>query len=250
VDITNPANNSTVSGNVNITTNASDDNGVTRVEFYVDGGFVGSDSSSPYSYNWDSASVADGNHAIKAIAFDTIDQSTDDSITVNVDNIAEPPPPPPPGGNAVFSDDFESGLGLWTESGESDWTTKSPEEESVPGHSGGNQVGHADNCDNGCTLTMSSAINLTSYSSATLKFWRFVDRSLDQGEYFRVQVYDGSSWATIAEWTHREGDDDEWNEEQFNITPYLNSAFKVRFVTQQSSSGEDVEVDDVVIEVN
>jgi serine protease len=143
VSITNPSNGATVSGNVNITADASDDNGVDRVEFYVNGGLLGLDSSAPYNFNWDSTSVVDGNHIISVIAFDTIDQIATSSISVEVNNISEPPPPPPPPGNVVFSDDFESGLNNWNETGEGDWTTKSPEEESVPGSSSGNQVAQA-----------------------------------------------------------------------------------------------------------
>jgi serine protease len=250
VSITNPSNGATVSGNVNITADASDDNGVDRVEFYVNGGLLGLDSSAPYNFNWDSTSVVDGNHIISVIAFDTIDQIATSSISVEVNNISEPPPPPPPPGNVVFSDDFESGLNNWNETGEGDWTTKSPEEESVPGSSSGNQVAHADNCDSTCTITLSSSLDLSSYSSATLNLWRFIDKSLDRNEYLRAQVYNDSSWVTIAEWTHRSGDDDNWHEEQFDLSPYLVSNFNLRFITHMSSSGEDVELDDVVIEVN
>src|SRR5687768_14418626 len=44
---------------------------VSRVEFYVDGSrFIGSDSGSPYSVSWDTRTVGNGSHTLKAVAVD------------------------------------------------------------------------------------------------------------------------------------------------------------------------------------
>lgn len=90
VSLTNPTAGSTVSGNVNLTSNASDNNSVTRVEYYVDSNFIGIGATSAnFPYNWNSAAVADGNHNINAKAFDIVNNTTtSQTVSVTVDNNA------------------------------------------------------------------------------------------------------------------------------------------------------------------
>jgi PKD repeat protein len=91
VTITNPADGATVSSTFLVTANASDDNGVTQVEFFLDGASLGVDSTSPYTWNWDTTTSSEGSHTIIATATDTADQTGNDSIIVTVDNINDPP---------------------------------------------------------------------------------------------------------------------------------------------------------------
>ncbi|MGH9923051.1 MAG: cadherin-like domain-containing protein, partial [Nitrososphaerales archaeon] len=149
----------------------------------------------------------------------------------------------------IFSNDFPN-FNKWTESNELDWNVEKFSEKNVPGHTSSNLVAHADRCTSsaGCILTMKNAIDLSGYQSATIKFWRYVDNDLDNNEFLRVQVFDGANWNTIFSWTHGSGDDDTWRQETFNLpASYLNSSFNLRFVSKQSSSSEDTEIDDVLI---
>lgn len=68
--ITAPANGATVSGTVSVTANASDNIGVDRVEFLLDGALSGSDASAPYTYAWNSTTASNGAHALQARAVD------------------------------------------------------------------------------------------------------------------------------------------------------------------------------------
>lgn len=86
VTITAPANGSTVSGTVNVTANATDNVGVARVEFYVDSVLKNTDTTSPYSFPWDSTTVVNGSHTIDAKAFDTSGNNALDSVTVTAKN--------------------------------------------------------------------------------------------------------------------------------------------------------------------
>lgn len=153
----------------------------------------------------------------------------------------------------VFSDGFEDGtLTKWTETGEGDWTVTTSQAQAVPtipGYERDNKVLHADDCDSTCTVTTKQAIDLSGYKSATLSFWRFVDRSLDGSEYLKVEVSDGSSWSTVLHWSdNNNGDDGTWHRETYDLSQYVGkSSVAVRFVTQQSYTNEDVQVDDVVI---
>lgn len=87
VAISSPASGATISGMVNITASASDSVGVSKVEFYVNGVLKATDTTAPFSFSWDSATVANGSYSLSARAFDAagnIGQSG--SVTANVNN--------------------------------------------------------------------------------------------------------------------------------------------------------------------
>jgi chitinase len=84
--VTAPANNATVSGTVAITASASDNVGVSRLELYENGVLLYVTNIAPYSFNWNTASVANGSYVLTAKAYDTsgnIGQSPAVTIVVN-----------------------------------------------------------------------------------------------------------------------------------------------------------------------
>ena len=92
VSITSPLDGATVSGNVPITADASDDVGVTQVEFFVDGASIGVDTIAPYAVSWDSTTLTDGSHTMDASATDSASNTNDaDQVTVAVDNVDDDP---------------------------------------------------------------------------------------------------------------------------------------------------------------
>ena len=88
--VTNPTEGTTVSGSVTVTATASDDKGVTKVEFFVDSTSLGNDTngSDGWSVSWNTTSTSDGTHVVKAIATDTIGQTGQDTNNVTVSNAA------------------------------------------------------------------------------------------------------------------------------------------------------------------
>lgn len=90
--ITSPPDGATVSNTVTVAATATDDNGVAKVDFYIDGEYKSTDATSPYTYIWDTTLYTNGNHVIKAMAYDTINQNTSTQITVNIDNYVNSPP--------------------------------------------------------------------------------------------------------------------------------------------------------------
>lgn len=68
--LTSPASGATVSGNVALSATASDNIGVERVEFLLDGALIGSDTSTPYAATWNSATATNGAHTLHARAVD------------------------------------------------------------------------------------------------------------------------------------------------------------------------------------
>lgn len=75
--------------------NASDNVGVTRVELYVDTVLRGTDTTAPYTWSWDSTTVANGNHTILAKAYDAAGNvGASPLVTVTVNNDTTPPSVP------------------------------------------------------------------------------------------------------------------------------------------------------------
>jgi peptidoglycan/xylan/chitin deacetylase (PgdA/CDA1 family) len=71
---------------INIAASASDGgSGVVKVDFYIDGSKVTTDTSAPYQYTWNSAKTKSGSHTIKAVASDGAGNSaTSSTVTIRL----------------------------------------------------------------------------------------------------------------------------------------------------------------------
>jgi len=97
VSVTSPSSGAILSNTATIDASASDANGVTKVDFYVDGGLKGTDTSSPFSYSWDTKTVSDGTHTLTAKATDPADnEGTSVAVDITVTNATTPDPSPTP----------------------------------------------------------------------------------------------------------------------------------------------------------
>ncbi len=87
VSVTSPSAGNRVGGKMTVTASASDNVGVDHVVFYKNTTIVGTDTSSPYSYqyNWN-ADAPNNNYTIKVVAYDAAGNSAQSSITVNKPN--------------------------------------------------------------------------------------------------------------------------------------------------------------------
>jgi hypothetical protein len=97
VSIASPGNGQTVSGTLTVSANASDNVGVASVQFRVDGANLGAeDTSPPYSVSWNTTGVANGSHALTAVARDAAGNvTTSSTVTVTVNNASPPDTTPP-----------------------------------------------------------------------------------------------------------------------------------------------------------
>lgn len=87
VALTSPANGSTVSATVTLAATASDSIGIARVDFLRGGALLGSDTTAPYTFAWDTTSTPDGAHVLQARAVDLVDNvGTSSQVTVTVAN--------------------------------------------------------------------------------------------------------------------------------------------------------------------
>ena len=74
-------------GTITLLAAASDDTGMAKVEFYIDGALKGTDTSEPYLLSFNSATLADGSHALVAKAHDLAGNiGTSSSRQFSVDN--------------------------------------------------------------------------------------------------------------------------------------------------------------------
>lgn len=81
-----PASGSTVTGTVPLRADAVSDGALGRVDFYVDGRYVGTDTLAPYTVSWDTTGWAPGPHEIVAKAYELQRQSefTSEPLTVTI----------------------------------------------------------------------------------------------------------------------------------------------------------------------
>jgi hypothetical protein len=94
VSITAPTN-PNVSGTVTVSAQATDNVGVTRVEFWLNNQLQSTVTQAPYTWNFASANVANGSHALSVRAFDAAGNVGIANLTLNVQNegggVVQPP---------------------------------------------------------------------------------------------------------------------------------------------------------------
>lgn len=88
VSMSSPADGATVADTITVSAAASDDVGVAGVQFLLDGSNLGpEDTTAPYTFLWDTTSVADGAYGLSAVARDAAgNRTTSDSVVVTVFN--------------------------------------------------------------------------------------------------------------------------------------------------------------------
>jgi beta-lactamase superfamily II metal-dependent hydrolase len=91
--ITAPGAGATVSGTVSVTASASDNVGVTSVEFYLDNVLQSTDTTSPYSWSWNTTTATNASHSLTSKAYDAASNvGTSSVVSVTVNNTTPPPP--------------------------------------------------------------------------------------------------------------------------------------------------------------
>jgi hypothetical protein len=119
VTISSPAGGAELPGHGQVAVDATDDKGINRVEFYVDGTLKHTDNAGPpFTFRWDTTSEVLGEHSLIALAYDTVGQNAWDEIKVTV--LAPDPNAP----STSEMEDFESGdfsSFAWRHSGHEEW---------------------------------------------------------------------------------------------------------------------------------
>jgi peptidoglycan hydrolase-like protein with peptidoglycan-binding domain len=89
ISLTSPS--GTISGPVTLSATASDNVGVTSVQFLIDGSLISTLTTAPYTGSWNTTGISDGTHTLTAIARDAAGNTrTSNPVTVTVNNNTAP----------------------------------------------------------------------------------------------------------------------------------------------------------------
>jgi immune inhibitor A len=201
-----PVDGSALSGSVDITVNATDDVGVTAVDFIVDGDdVITTDYSAPFSFNWSSGWCFDGSHTFTAVAYDGDMQSDSQQVAWTTTNTGVTPRwfegfTTAPGQAWRIQDHSGSGLWQWLDN-------------AGYGDSGGmrlvtpssNSYGDNDN-----DWFISPTFNLTGISDPYLWFYHKYDIENGGAEYDKGWVYATTDLGTWTEVVHFSGEGVPW----------------------------------------
>lgn len=86
VSIGSPANGATVARTIQIQGTATDNVGITTIQFYVDTQVVATASASPFSFSWNTLNAANGAHTLNVTASDAAGNLGSATVSVNVNN--------------------------------------------------------------------------------------------------------------------------------------------------------------------
>jgi len=244
--ITAPANGATVSGTTTVSASASDNVGVTKVEFYLDGALKSTDTTSPYSWSWDTTSAANGSHTLVSKAYDAAGNvGTSATITVTVSNVAA--------SQLLGNPGFENGS-----TNTAPWTTTSgvvDSSTSEPAHSGtwkawmcGYGSAHTD------SVVQTVAIPST-VTTATLAFWLHIDTAetttTTAYDTLNVQIRNssGTVLATLATYSNLNKNTG-YAQKSFDVSAYKGQTIQVYLVGSEDTSAQtSFVVDDFTLNV-
>ncbi len=143
----------------------------------------------------------------------------------------------------ITYDDFESGMGSYRDGG-SDMSRYSGSNS----HQGSYSADIQDNSGASSSFYHSSGHDVSSYTDLEVEFW-YKAVSMETGEDFWVQYWDGSAWMTVA--AYASGSDftnGSFNHEIVSIpagTYNYSTGAKLRFMCDASSNSDDVFIDEI-----
>ena len=96
VSITSPEDGATISDSTTVNVSATDDVGVERLEIYVNGVLIATDTTAPYGFYWDTTNYSEGYYELSALAYDySQNEGQSNVITVYVTNTTPEDTTPP-----------------------------------------------------------------------------------------------------------------------------------------------------------
>jgi hypothetical protein len=230
------------SGSVTFSASASDNVGVTKVEFYVDGALKGTDTASPYTMAFDSTTLTNASHALTAKAYDAAGNSKlSTAVNFTINN-------PTTTVQRLLNPGFESGTASWTAT--SGVITNDAAQAARAGTwkawLNGYGTAHTD------SVYQSVAIPST-VTSATLKFWLKIasDETTTTSAYdtLKVQVRNSSNavLATLATYSNL-NKGSTYLEKSFNLSAYKGQTVRIYFEGIEGSTvATSFVIDDVTL---
>jgi len=231
------------SGTITFNANASDNVGVTKVEFYVDGALKGTDTASPWTYAFNSTGVANGSHALTAKAYDAAGNSAVSApVNFSVNNTTAQ--------QLLLNSGFESGATNWTATSGviTNDATESAHTGTWKAWLNGYGSAHTD------TLYQQVSIPSTA-TTATLGFWLMIDSAetttTQAYDTFKVQVRNssGAVLATLATYSNL-NKGTSYVQRTFDLSAYKGQTVRIYFEGVEGTSvATSFIVDDVTLNV-
>ncbi|MES2049658.1 MAG: Ig-like domain-containing protein [Pseudomonadota bacterium] len=231
------------SGTITLSASASDNVGVSLVEFYVDGVLKGSTNLAPYSLSLNSTTLSNASHTLSAKAYDAANNvGTSNTVNFTVNNSVA--------SQLILNSGFESGAASWTAT--SGVITNDAGEAA---HAGtykawlnGYGAAHTDSLYQQITIPSTA-------TSATLSFWLKVDSD----ETTTTQAYDtlqvqvrnssGTVLATLASYSNLNKGSTFLNK-SFDLSSYKGQSIRIYFLGVEGSvTATSFIVDDVSVVV-
>ncbi|MBS1785219.1 MAG: M4 family metallopeptidase [Acidobacteria bacterium] len=239
------ASESGTSGTITFSASASDNVGVTKVEWYVDGSLKGSDTTSPYSMTLDSTTLSNASHTLTAKAYDAagnVGSSSSVAFTVNNGGGGGG------GTELILNGGFESGSANWSQTSGVIGTNGASE----PTHSGSY---NAWLCGYGSSHTdhVYQTITIPAGTSPTLTFYLHVDTAETTTTtaydkfYARIYSSSGKLLKTLATYSNLNAGSG-YTLRSFNLGAYAGQTVRVYFYGKEDSSLQtSFVVDDVSV---
>jgi hypothetical protein len=236
------ASESGTSGTITLSASASDNIGVSKVEFYVDNVLKGTDTTAPYAMTLDSTTLTNASHALTAKAFDAAgNNKLSAAVNFTISNTVATT-------QRLLNPGFESGTASWTATSgviTSD-ATQAARTGSWKAWLNGYGAAHTD------SVYQQVAIP-SSVTSATLKFWLKVASS----ETTTTQAYDtlkvqvrnssGAVLATLATYSNL-NKGTSFLEKSFNLSAYKGQTVRIYFLGVEGATvATSFVIDDVTL---
>jgi hypothetical protein len=245
--ITAPTSGATVSATTTVSASASDNVGVTKVEFYLDGALQSTDTTSPYSWSWNTTTSANGSHSLQSKAYDAagnVGSSTSISVTVSNSTGSQ---------QLLGNPGFENGS-----TNTAPWTTSSgvvDSSTSEPAH-GGTWKAWMDGYGSAHTDSIVQTVAIPStVSTATLAFWLHIDTAETTTtvayDTLKVQIRNssGTVLATLATYSNLNKNTG-YAQKSFDVSAYKGQTIQVYLVgTEDTSAQTSFVVDDFTLNV-
>ena len=242
--ITSPANNATVSGTITVTASASDNVGVVKVEFYIDSVLKSTVTTSPYTFSWNTTTVANGTHTIFSKAYDAANNvGTSATVTVTVSNTTPPQ-------QLLLNPGFESGSANWTATP----AVIGQNGPSEPAHSG-TWNGWMDGYGSPHTDSVMQQVAIpASITTGTLSFWLHIDTAKTSGQavdVLQVQIRNssGTVLATLASFSNLNAATG-YAQHSYDVSSFKGQTIQVFLTGTETGSGQtSFVVDDFALNV-
>ncbi|HXH41803.1 MAG TPA: Ig-like domain-containing protein, partial [Thermoanaerobaculia bacterium] len=228
--ITAPTSGATVSGTTSVTASASDNVGVTKVEFYLDGALASTDTSSPYSWSWNTTTASNASHSLSTKAYDAAGNvGTSATVTVTVNNATAQQLLGNPGFETGTASPWVTSTGVVSNS-----TSEPPHGGSWDAWMDGYGTTHTD------TVYQQVAIPST-VTSATLTFWLHIDTAETSTttayDTLTVQIRNssGTVLATLATYSNLNKNTG-YTQKSFDLTSYKGQTIQVYLVGAEDST--------------